>query len=147
MDWAEEEFETLELGDALLNRRAVLLVERLSQTTGSSIPGACKNRSETIAAYGFLGNEEISWDVMSAHWDATQKRITQHSVVLCSQDTTKLAFNGQQTQGLGPLNYEAQRGLLLHPTYASCPPARAPGRHERLDVGQSVQTRQRHTQR
>lgn len=122
MDWAEEEFETLELGDALLNRRAVLLVERLSQTTGSSIPGACKNRSETIAAYGFLGNEEISWDVMSAHWDATQKRITQHSVVLCSQDTTKLAFNGQQTQGLGPLNYEAQRGML-HPTYDPEPSA------------------------
>jgi len=31
MDWAEEEFETLELGDARLNRRAVLLAERLSR--------------------------------------------------------------------------------------------------------------------
>ena len=27
MDWAEEEFETLELGGARLNRRAVLLAE------------------------------------------------------------------------------------------------------------------------
>ncbi len=122
MDWAEEEFETLELGDARLNWRAVLLAERLSQKPGASIPGACQNWSETIAAYRFLGNEEIGWDdVMGAHWDATKKRIAQHSVVLCSQDTTELDFNGQQMQGLGPLNYEAQRGMLLHPTYVMTP--------------------------
>jgi hypothetical protein len=122
MDWAEEEFETPELGDARLNRRAVLLAERLSQKPGSSILGACENWSETVAAYRFLGNEEIGWDdVMGAHWDATKKRIAQHSVVLCSQDTTDLDFNGQQIQGLGPLNYEAQRGMLLHPTYVMTP--------------------------
>ena len=59
MDWAEEEFETLELGVARLNRRVVLLAEWLSQKPGSSIPGACHSCSETIAAYRFLGNEEI----------------------------------------------------------------------------------------
>lgn len=40
------------------------------------------------------------------------------SVVLCLQDTTELDFNGQQARGLGPLSYEAQRGMYLHPTYA-----------------------------
>ena len=39
-------------------------------------------------------------------------------VVLCLQDTTELDFNGQTIQGLGPLSYEAQRGMYLHPTYA-----------------------------
>jgi hypothetical protein len=29
-----------------------------------------------------------------------------------------LDFNGQQIEGLGPLSYEAQRGMYLHPTYA-----------------------------
>jgi hypothetical protein len=58
---------------------------------------------------------------MGAHWDATKKRIAQHSVVLGSQDTTELDFNGQQMQGLGPLNCEAQRGMLLHPTYVMTP--------------------------
>ena len=38
MGWAEEEFETLDLGDTRLNRRAVLLAERLSQKPGASIP-------------------------------------------------------------------------------------------------------------
>jgi hypothetical protein len=39
-------------------------------------------------------------------------------VVLCLQDTTELDFNGQQAKGLGPLSYEAQRGMYMHPTYA-----------------------------
>jgi IS4 transposase len=105
-----------------LNRRAVLLAERLSQKPGASIPGACANWSETVAAYRFLGNEEVTWDdVMAAHWDASQKRMAQHSVVLCIQDTTELDYNGQQMQGLGPLSYEAQRGMFLHPTYVVTP--------------------------
>ncbi len=31
MSWAKQEFETIELGDARLNQRAVLLAERLGQ--------------------------------------------------------------------------------------------------------------------
>ena len=34
------------------------------------------------------------------------------------QDTTELDFNGPRIDGLGPLSYEAQRGLYVHPTYA-----------------------------
>jgi hypothetical protein len=45
----------------------------------------------------------------------------QHPVVLCLQDTTELDFNGQSIEGLGPLSYEAQRGLYLHPTYVVTP--------------------------
>jgi hypothetical protein len=42
-------------------------------------------------------------------------------VVLCIQDTTELDFNGQEMAELGPLNYEARRGMYLHPTYAVTP--------------------------
>jgi hypothetical protein len=122
MSWAAEEFESLDLGDARLDRRAVLLAERLSRKVGSSIPDACHGWSETVAAYRFLSNEEVSWDdVMAAHWRASAQRIAQHPVVLYLQDTTELDYNGQQMEGLGPLNYEAQRGLYLHPTYAVTP--------------------------
>ena len=48
-----------------------------------------------------------------------------HKVVLNIQDTTELDFNGRQSAGLGPLSYEAQRGMYLHPTYAVSP-AREP---------------------
>jgi len=44
-----------------------------------------------------------------------------YPVVLCLQDTTELDFNGQGIAGLGPLSYEAQRGMYVHPTYAVSP--------------------------
>ncbi|WP_461466010.1 IS4/Tn5 family transposase DNA-binding protein [Melaminivora sp.] len=43
MSWATQEFETLDLGDARLNRRAVLLAEQLACKPGASIPNACRN--------------------------------------------------------------------------------------------------------
>lgn len=122
MSWAAEEFKTLALGDARLNKRAVLLAERLAAKPTASIPNACSNWTETIAAYRFLGNDALSWqDVMQPHWQATVQRIAQHPLVLCLQDTTELDYNGQQMQGLGPLSYEAQRGMYLHPTYVVTP--------------------------
>src|SRR6218665_3048527 len=86
MNWAEEEFKTMEFGDARLDRRAVLLAEQLSQ------------------------------------------RMRSHPVVLCLQDTTELDFRGQDIESLGPLSYEAQRGLYLQPTYAVTPGREPRGR-------------------
>ena len=117
-----DEFKTIELGDPRLNRRAVLLAERLGQKPSASIPNACQSWAETAAAYRFLRNEEVSWDkVLAPHWQASQERMAQHKVVLCIQDTTELDYNGQAIAGLGPLSYEAQRGLYLHPTYIVSP--------------------------
>jgi hypothetical protein len=122
MKWAAEEFKTIELGDARLNNRSVLLLERLAQKPSASIPGACSNWAETTAAYRFLSNDNVRWDkVLEAHWQASQERMAQHKVVLCLQDTTELDYNGQQIEGLGPLSYEAQRGMYLHPTYVVSP--------------------------
>ena len=122
MSWVEQEFETINLGDERLNRRAVQLAERLGQKPCASIPAACENWVETAAAYRFLRNDEVSWQaVMAEHELATQMRIREHVVVLCLQDTTKLGYNGQKIEALGPLSYEAQRGLYLHPTYVITP--------------------------
>lgn len=33
----------------------------------------------------------------------------------------RLYFNGQEADGLGPLNNEARRGMYLHPSYAVTP--------------------------
>lgn len=66
----------------------------------------------------FLRNEQVSsQDVLAAHDQSTLARICGHAVVLCLQDTTELNINGQGTTRLGPLSYEVQRGLYLHPTY------------------------------
>ena len=120
--WVDEEFEGLDLGDPRRDRRAKELLKRLAARPTASIPGACDGWSETIAAYRFLGNEEIEWtDVMQPHWERTAARAGQFPVVLCLADTTELNFNGQEMEGLGPLTFEAQRGMYLHPTYAVTP--------------------------
>jgi hypothetical protein len=120
--WTEQEFAGLDLGDGRLNKRAKILMERFAANPTASIPMACNSWSETCAAYRFLGNADVEWrDMMEPHLAQTQKRMSAHPVVLCLQDTTELDFNGQETSGLGPLNYEARRGMYLHPTYAVTP--------------------------
>jgi hypothetical protein len=120
--WAEEELKALDLGDTRLNKRAVLLAEQLWQRPGASIPQACGDWSQTQAAYRFLANEDTSAEaVLQAHAQASVARMGAHAVVLCLQDTTELEFDARQAQGLGPLSYEARKGLFVHPTYAVTP--------------------------
>ena len=120
--WVDEEFEALDLGDPRRDRRAKELLKRFAARPTASIPGACEGWAETIGAYRFLGNEEVEWtDMMRPHWERTTARMRQSPVVLCIADTTELDFNGQEIEGAGPLSYEVQRGMYLHPTYAVTP--------------------------
>ena len=108
-----------DLGDARRNKRAIRLVEHLSAQPAASVPQACGDWADTMAAYRFFNNDEIDWRaILSAHTDCARTRMAGHEVVLCIQDTTELDFNGQEASGLGPLSYEAQRGMYAHPTYA-----------------------------
>ena len=121
-EWAEKELAGIDLGDARLNKRSVTLLDRLADKPTASIPHACNGWAETQAAYRFLAQEEIGWeDILAPHFNCTQQRMQGRPVVLCIQDTTELNFNGQQTEGLGTLNFAAQRGMYLHPTYAVSP--------------------------
>ena len=119
MNLAATEFESIDLGDPRRNRRAIRLVERLSANPTASIPQACADWTDTIGAYRFFGNEDVQWaDILAPHIENSTKRMAAHQVVLCIQDTTELDFNGQEASGLGPLSYERQRGMYVHPTYA-----------------------------
>lgn len=120
--WTETEFAGLDLGDARLNKRARTLMERLSSKPTVGVPQACRSWGETMAAYRFFDNDEVEWEaILEPHWRQTEQRMASQPVVLCLQDTTELDFNGRWATGLGPLSYEAQRGMYLHPTYAVTP--------------------------
>lgn len=126
MTWAEQELGGAPLGDARLSKRLVKLATSLAQNPSASIPQACRGWAEMRAAYRFLGQDKVDWqDMLQPHWQASAQRMREHPVVLCLQDTTELDFDGKATRGLGPLSYEAQRGMYLHPTYAVTP-ARVP---------------------
>ncbi|MBP0633731.1 IS4 family transposase, partial [Cupriavidus sp. AcVe19-1a] len=116
----------IDLGDRRLNKRAMLLAESLAKNPSASIPSACGGWAETAAAYRFLSQDRLEWhDILTPHWQCAAERMQACEVVLCIQDTTELDFDGKATAGLGPLSYEAQRGMYLHPTYAVTP-AREP---------------------
>ena len=128
MGWVSEELSGIELGDQRLNARSIKLLRRLSEKPSASIPAACGGWAETVAAYRFLSQEELEWQaILQPHMACTQIRMQSHPVMLCLQDTTELDFNGRSAEGLGPLSYEAQRGMYLHPTLAVTP--------ERLPLG------------
>ncbi len=122
VSWAEEELGTAELGDARRSRRLVRLVERLAEQPSVSIAAACSGAAEMKAAYRLLSHDAVGWsDILEPHLRRSLQRMSSEAVVLCLQDTTELDFNGQDIAGLGPLAYEAQRGMYLHATYAVSP--------------------------
>ena len=122
MSWASEEFDTIDLGDRRLDRRAVRFVEALADAPTESIPNACGSWADTQAAYRLLDHDDIGWEqILAPHFEATATRMRARPVVLCIDDTTELDFRGKTITGLGPLSYEAQRGMYLHPTYAVTP--------------------------
>jgi Transposase Tn5 dimerisation domain/Transposase DNA-binding len=122
VSWAEEEMGGAELGDARRSRRLVRLVERLGEQPSLSIPAACCGAGETKAAYRLLSHDAVGWDdILGPHLKNSLQRMHAEPVVLCLQDTAELNFNGQDIEGLGPLSYEAQRGMYLHTTYAVTP--------------------------
>lgn len=94
-------------------------MESMAAAPAASVPKACNGWGETMAAYRFFDNDSVEWQaIMQPHWQHTEQRMAEQAVVLCLEDTTELDFNGQQASGLGPLSYEAQRGMYVHPTYA-----------------------------
>jgi hypothetical protein len=117
------ETSTAELGDKRLNRRFGHVLALLSRRPADNIPAACKSWNETKAAYRFFDHEEVNdKKVLAPHCDATVERMKNETVVLLLQDTTELDFTSKsQTQGLGRLTYEKQRGMYLHPTLAVTP--------------------------
>ena len=49
MTWAATEFETLDLGDARRNQRAIRLMDSLSANPSASIPQACGDWADIMA--------------------------------------------------------------------------------------------------
>ena len=76
MSWAATEFETIDLGDARRNKRAIRLVEHLSGKPTASVPQACSDWADTIAAYRFFDNEAVDWRaILGVHKDCATARM------------------------------------------------------------------------
>ena len=109
----EAEFAGVELGDARLDRRAELIVGRLSVAPGDSFPEQLDSDAEREALYRFLANPAVTLDrLLSGHVRQTHERIRRHEVVRIAHDTTSFSFEGDRA-GLGNLTGH-KRGFFAH---------------------------------
>ena len=120
--WVEEELTSVNLSDARLDVRMHKILDRVGSKPGVSIPAACKGWNETSGAYRFFNNKKVTQEkVLSAHTDATHKRMSDHKVVLCIQDTTEMDYTGRELKDAGPLSIEERIGIFNHVTLAVTP--------------------------
>jgi hypothetical protein len=129
MNWAAQEFQDLDLGDARRTRRLIKLADDLSAQPTGSIPLACEGWAETKAAYRLLDNPGTDWrEILEVYTRRTVARMQGQEVVLCIQETTELDFTSQPgIIGLGRLSNDAQHGRYAHPTLAVTPEGLALG--------------------
>ncbi|WP_369796578.1 transposase DNA-binding-containing protein [Cupriavidus sp. amp6] len=66
-----------------MNKRAVLLAERLAEKRTASIPSACGGWAETAAACRLPAQDELDWrDILAPHWQSSAERMRACEVVL-----------------------------------------------------------------
>src|SRR2546430_10536508 len=88
-EWAVETFGTAELGDLRRTDRLVKMATAIAENPSASLPESMRNWAETLAAYRFLDNPEISHEqIMLPHWMSTRQEAMQHCRVLLAADTT-----------------------------------------------------------
>jgi len=115
--WASEEMGTADLQDKRLNARLTRLVSDLADRPVASIPAACGGHSETVAAYRFFDNPQVTYErVLEPHMQATRQRMAAQEVVLMVNDTTELDLTRprQQVEGAGPMDSLSRCGAFLH---------------------------------
>ena len=104
--WLDDEVKECRFGDGRLGKRFRLLLERLSNGLGETIPMACQDWASTKAAYRFFANPRVSErEILSGHFQATQARFrVTERWVLVLHDTTEFSFQREDSLAIGLTN-------------------------------------------
>ncbi|NMP25164.1 transposase [Sulfobacillus harzensis] len=119
--WVLRDLGDAQLGDARLTARAVALASQLSTQPEVSVASAYQGDWAGLkAAYRFFDNPSVyPTALLASHREAMWARRTPHTWILIAQDTTTLNFTGHRaTEGLGPIEYQWDRGLFVHSALA-----------------------------
>jgi hypothetical protein len=122
-DWVKEEMGTAHLRDSRLEKRLLLIMQRIFSSPVASLKAACSGWAETIAAYRFFNNEKVTESALLApHQTATLQRVQAQERVLVIQDTTEIDYSSKEDlEGKGPLSVEARQGFFAHSQYVVTP--------------------------
>jgi hypothetical protein len=119
--WIDQELAGCKFADARLGKRFKILVERLSEGVGESIPMACQDWAGTKAAYRFFANERVSEaEILAGHFQATRDRFeATPGTVLVLHDTTEFSFQREKKHAIGSAAILPARVILRLAT-SSC---------------------------
>jgi hypothetical protein len=122
-DWVKTEMGTVELRDLRLEKRLLLVMQRMFSSPVVSLKAACRGWAETIAAYRLFNNEKVTEAaVLTPHQDATLQRVKNQESVLVIQDTTEIDYSSKkELEGKGPLSVEQRQGFFAHSQYVVTP--------------------------
>lgn len=129
LNWAEEEFWQVDLGDQRLNQRLIQLANQRGQAPHASIAQSAQTLAGVRAAYRFYDNERVTMEkLLEPHRRTTLARMREHRLVLAVQDTTQIDLTTHRhTQGVGYLQDLKHTGFLLHSTLMVTPERRPLG--------------------
>jgi hypothetical protein len=78
--WIKDELAACEFADIRLARRLSLLLERLSNGIGNTLPLVCQDWANTKAAYRFFSNARVSEAaIFAGRFESTSKRFAAQS--------------------------------------------------------------------
>lgn len=119
-DWMDDELETLGLGDPRRVRRIRLMVARMVEHPGGSVPQTFTTHAEAAAAYRALSSEAVTPEALrQALREACVARVAGGERILAIQDTTAFKFDHHPgTADLGPIGPSESYGFWLHSVLA-----------------------------
>jgi hypothetical protein len=119
--WAVETFGTAELGDLRRTDRLVKMATAIAENPSASLPESMRNWADTLAAYRFLDNLDVTHEqIMQPHWKTTREEALHHARVLLPADTTDINLSSHETaEGLGPIGRGSKaQGFFVHTVLA-----------------------------
>src|SRR5688500_17819208 len=118
--WAQHEFEFVQLGDRRRNQRLVQVAKHLVANPAGTLPQAFSSWAELKAAYRLFDQDGTTFKkVIGPHTERTRAACAERGEYLLIEDTTTLSFTGHPaTQDLGVVGDGTGRGFELHSTLA-----------------------------
>ena len=118
--WAIEELRTLSFRDKRLVRKAISLLQRISQNPSLPISRFSSNKAEQDSFYRFIGNKKTTFEsILAAHQNETFLRMKEVSnKILLIEDTTTIETLHLEDYEDGPISSGSKTGFILHTTLA-----------------------------
>src|SRR5947209_12285551 len=119
LQWAEDTFGSVHLGDARRTQRAVAI----AQHPAASLPAQMPDEAALEATYRFLQTPDVTYEqLIGPHVAQTREQASKQQQVLLIQDTTEVDYQQHPTTtGLGPIGNGTHHGYLLQSVLAVVP--------------------------